>query len=102
VRLNNFQIETILNGVEKFCGKQTCVWLFGSRVDDSKSGGDIDLYIELDPDIEMLQAKLKLLGYFEIKLGEQKIDILMRYLDQPMTAMHEIAKSTGVVLKHKA
>jgi len=31
-----------------------------------------------------------------MKLGEQKIDILIKSRDMPSTAMHEIAKATGV------
>lgn len=34
----------------KYGGKQ--VWLFGSRVDPTAKGGDIDLYIELNNDIK--------------------------------------------------
>lgn len=39
------------------------------------------------------------MGYFERTLGERKNDILMRYPDEPLNAMQEIAKSTGVLLK---
>ena len=58
------------------CGK---IYLFGSRVDNSKKGGDIDLYIELDKNLDgktlldkKIEFKLKLYG----KIGEQKIDIV--------------------------
>ena len=96
MRLNSFQTKAILEGVFKFCGPKAKVWLFGSRVDDSKKGGDIDLYIEVDENISLLDVKLKLLGFLHMKLGEQKIDILIKSRDMPSTAMHEIAKATGV------
>ena len=55
------------------------IYLFGSRVDDSKRGGDIDLYIELDEKLDIktlldkkIEFKLKLYD----KIGEQKIDIV--------------------------
>lgn len=99
MRLNSFQMATILEGIKKFCGQEAQVWLFGSRVDDLKLGGDIDLYIEIDSSVDMLKAKLNLMSYFEIKLGEQKIDLLMRYKDQPMSPIHEIAKNSGVLLQ---
>jgi predicted nucleotidyltransferase len=51
------------------------IWLFGSRVDDAKKGGDIDIAI--------LSEKIKLLERIKIRrnivdvLGEQKIDIVV-------------------------
>lgn len=98
MRISPFQKEIILEGVEKFCGNDARVWLFGSRVNDLKRGGDIDLYIEVSPKISVFEAKLRLLSFFEIKFGEQKIDILIRVQDQKATAMHEIAKSSGIEL----
>lgn len=102
MRLNSLQIQTILDGVNNFCGKGSRIWLFGSRVDDAKKGGDIDLYIEIEPHVSMIRAKLNLMRFFESNLGEQKIDILMRYKDQTMTPMHGLARSTGQELKHKS
>ena len=51
------------------------VWLFGSRADDSKRGGDID--------IGVLSAKIDAMEEIEIKqkicdmIGEQKIDLVV-------------------------
>lgn len=101
MRITDIQATTILEGVHKYCGKNARVWLFGSRVDDAKRGGDIDLYIETEIKDTLLDAKLKLLGFFEKAFGEQKIDILLRSLFFPMTAMHEMAKSTGIELLPK-
>ncbi|MEA3316013.1 MAG: nucleotidyltransferase domain-containing protein [Campylobacterota bacterium] len=60
--------------------KNGSIYLFGSRVDDTKRGGDIDLYILLSNKLsykEILNKKTK----FKIKLyeliGEQKIDIVI-------------------------
>jgi hypothetical protein len=33
-------------------GGETRIFLFGSRTDDSKKGGDIDLYIQLNEESE--------------------------------------------------
>ncbi len=43
MRLTDFQIKTICESAEKNFGKDTHIWLFGSRVDDEAKGGDIDL-----------------------------------------------------------
>jgi predicted nucleotidyltransferase len=99
VRLSSTQLEVIKRGIIKICGQSAKLWLFGSRVDDTKKGGDIDLYVEVEPQISDFEAKIKLMGFFETHLGEQKIDILIRSYDRPMTAMQEIAKTTGIEIK---
>ncbi len=57
------------------------LYLFGSRVDDNKKGGDIDLYIISNEDnlsTEMLfNKKLKFLSKLQLALGEQKIDLII-------------------------
>jgi predicted nucleotidyltransferase len=52
------------------------IYLFGSRVDDSKKGGDIDLYLVLKEHTNILEKKLKFLSRIKRELGEQKIDIV--------------------------
>ena len=51
------------------------VWLFGSRVDDSKKGGDIDIGIlSLNVDImEEIEIRQRMYD----KIGEQKIDLVV-------------------------
>lgn len=54
------------------------VFLFGSRVDDKRRGGDIDLYVEttLSPE-EANHAKLQSIADIQRSLGEQKIDLVI-------------------------
>ena len=52
------------------------IYLFGSRLDDSKKGGDIDLYLKLINKDNLLDKKLKFLAKIKKDLGEQKIDIV--------------------------
>jgi uncharacterized protein len=99
VRLKEKEIFNIVLGVSRICGKTAKIWLFGSRADESKKGGDIDLYIEVDPQVSDFDAKLKLMSFFQSYLGERKIDLLIRPTNQPMNAMHELAKSNGIEIK---
>jgi hypothetical protein len=47
MRINNETIELIKELASKYFGVDSRVFIFGSRIDDSKKSGDIDLYIEL-------------------------------------------------------
>lgn len=82
---------------ESIFGRGTLVRLFGSRVDDSKRGGDIDLYIEPRKDSSQNSyLKAKLWANLQLSLGEQKIDIVLAN-KKPLDIDNE-AKTKGVVL----
>jgi predicted nucleotidyltransferase len=46
MRLTPRQIETIRGLVQATMGERSRIWLFGSRADDHRLGGDVDLYVE--------------------------------------------------------
>ena len=48
MRLTQEQVNIIKRAVTDTFGDTASVWLFGSRVDDYKRGGDIDLLIETE------------------------------------------------------
>ncbi|MGZ8547924.1 MAG: nucleotidyltransferase domain-containing protein [Sulfuricurvum sp.] len=52
------------------------IYLFGSRVDDNKKGGDIDLYLVLKEHTNLFDKKIKFLSRIKRELGEQKIDVI--------------------------
>jgi len=102
MRLTALQSSMIRQNISLFFGSQSHAWLFGSRVDDTKKGGDIDLYIESDlqsPEA-LVDAKLNFLVEMHRILGDQKIDLVLRRtqskLDLPI---YRIAKETGVRLQ---
>jgi predicted nucleotidyltransferase len=52
--------------------------LFGSRVDDTRRGGDIDLLIATElPPAQAARRRIDLLSDLWLELGERKIDILL-------------------------
>ncbi|WP_299734781.1 nucleotidyltransferase domain-containing protein [uncultured Endozoicomonas sp.] len=100
MRLTPFQIETIKQHVQRCFGKTAEVWLFGSRVDPNKRGGDIDLYVETDlhePDA-LVDAKLKALSAIKYEMGDQKIDLVIYRRGMPVEPIHFEALETGVRL----
>ncbi len=79
--------------------KKGDIYLFGSRVDDSKKGGDIDLYLDLEENFttkKIMELKSKFrLGLYEL-IGEQKIDIVISK-DKKRSIEKEILL-TGIML----
>lgn len=63
------------------------VYLFGSRVDDSKKGGDIDLlWVVPESDLQKcLEYKTQIKYLIQDKIGEQKIDITITTLQKMQT-----------------
>jgi predicted nucleotidyltransferase len=52
--------------------------LFGSRTDDQKRGGDIDLLIELaEPAQDSLALSVRLAARIQRQIGLRKIDVLV-------------------------
>lgn len=99
IRLSNYDLTAIKSLFIKHFLSGDKLWLFGSRADLSKKGGDIDLYVETyakDPE-QALKMKSDFLWDLEQKIGEQKIDIVLNMLRTPYPLpIYEIAKSTGV------
>jgi len=99
MRLTKHAITKICEAAKHHFGSQAKVWLFGSRVDDNKRGGDIDLYVEVDTPIsDRVLKTCRMEAEIQIALGEQKIDIVVFSPGQKQLQIHEIAKQTGVLL----
>lgn len=74
MRLKNHEQSAIVETIKSF-DTNARVYLFGSRVDDTKLGGDIDLLVfsECMTSDNKRAVRIKL---YEL-LGEQKIDIVL-------------------------
>jgi predicted nucleotidyltransferase len=76
MRLSTLEIKAIKETFDAIF-KHGDIYLFGSRVDDTKKGGDIDLYIDT-PDVKnRLEKKLEFLVSLKQKIGDQKIDVII-------------------------
>ncbi len=86
---------------EKYFGMGSTVRLFGSRVDDTKRGGDIDLYVEpINRDINLLNARADLWGDLQAEMGEQKIDIVLANDEKLLIDREAITKGI-ILMTHK-
>jgi len=76
LRLTESEVFVILNAFKEVFGVGS-VYLFGSRVDDTKRGGDIDLYLKLENRSNIYGKKIQFLSILHEKLGDQKIDAIV-------------------------
>ncbi len=97
MRLTPVQLQLIKQVIAEIAGNDAKVILFGSRVDDNKRGGDLDLLIELPYNCEnpawlaaRLSAKIS-----RIMMG-RKVDILISSSNLLELPIHRQAKLTGV------
>jgi predicted nucleotidyltransferase len=74
MRLQEHERRTILQAIRS-ADPDATVYLFGSRVDDSARGGDIDLLV-LSARIDVMK-KLDILGELHQRLGDQRIDLVV-------------------------
>jgi predicted nucleotidyltransferase len=74
MRLKKDEINVLKESLKRIA-KDAKLYLFGSRVDDTKKGGDIDILIVSD---KLSKQDLRVIRMdFHKKFGEQKIDILL-------------------------
>lgn len=85
-------------GVEMF-GEQVGVWLFGSRVDDSLRGGDIDILLDLP---ERVDNPVLLAARFSVKVSRlmagRKVDVVLFAPNLARLPIHDIAFREGIKL----
>lgn len=95
MRINIAQRQSILRETRQSFGEDARVWLFGSRADDARRGGDVDLYVETN---QSHQVTAELLCKIAI---EESLDLHVDLVVNDHTdskTIFEIAKSTGVQL----
>ena len=99
MRLTEYQVHQIKRLTAEVFGSGVDLRLFGSRLDDDKKGGDIDLLVtspNLVPD--KLGKSLRLTAKLQMVLGDQPIDVLVLDPTTPINPIYEQALSTGAPL----
>ena len=76
MRLTAQEISAIKNTFHEVFGNGD-IYLFGSRADDTRKGGDIDLYIEPVATEKICEKKIQFLVKLQEKIGIQKIDVVL-------------------------
>ena len=95
MRLQKQEIHTILHVSRNIYGEKVKVYLFGSRLDNTKRGGDIDLLIRTEEEKKGVLARIRMIAQLKYLLGDQKIDIIGDHEDS-IVAQEALRK--GVLL----
>jgi hypothetical protein len=99
MRLTSDQIQAIKLAAQTVLGDDAQVTLFGSRTDDSRRGGDIDLMFETP---HRLPNRVAAQGQIYVslirQLGDRKIDVLLKDADTQEAPVMRAARETGVRL----
>ena len=98
MRLTTVQLATIKATVHAIL-PDAAIKLFGSRIDDTQKGGDIDLYIMSELPIDRpAWAKAQIEARLMKDLNGRKVDILLDAPNLIHGTIHERAQSEGVPL----
>lgn len=95
MRLSKREIEAILQVAEDIYGTDVKVYLFGSRVDDSRRGGDIDLLVRTTSAKKGILERVRMAARIKSLIGDQKIDIIGDYEDNQVV---QEALKNGILL----
>jgi len=94
LRITEHEKKAIVEAV-KVADPDAQVWLFGSRADDSKKGGDIDIGI-LSEKIDVMK-EIGIRRAICDKIGEQRIDIAVSKDGQQAFFRHVVME--GILLQ---
>ena len=94
MRLSRKEIETILKVANEIYGKGVKVYLFGSRTDDNKRGGDIDLLLRTPQSNGGILKRIRMAARLKELLGDQKI-----IGDHETSVVAREALSKGILLQ---
>ena len=98
MRLTEQEKAAIVRCAKSVFGENCVVRLFGSRVDDRRRGGDIDLHVVADARTSTLRDEIAFKLALADAFGERRVDVLLRprtYVPRPID---RIAVGTGVEL----
>jgi uncharacterized protein len=102
LRLRPEERDAIVQAAREVFATGTAVYLFGSRVDDSKRGGDIDLLVQTAKPMtptELVEHRNRFVARLYRLLDEQRIDIVITAYAQPdPRPVVAEAKRTGILL----
>ena len=99
MRLDSHSVDTIKQRVGQLLGHDAQVRLFGSRLDDTQRGGDIDLHIRLEKALENATWQAALLSAgLQRRLDGRKVDVRIWWEGTPCLPLDRVALEQGQLL----
>lgn len=99
MRISLHDRDCIRQATYELAGPGARALLFGSRTDDRKRGGDIDLLIELpEPTEDSLTLSLRLAARIQRRIGLRKVDVLVADPSTAESPLLRQARSAAVAI----
>jgi predicted nucleotidyltransferase len=101
MRLSPQDADAIRSAARSCFGPTARVWLFGSRADDRRSGGDIDLLVDCDLNgwDSVLAAERRFLAELERTIGERRVHVVIDFVGrESRPPILSVARQTGLPL----
>lgn len=96
MRLTEDEQALIKRIIANVFGEDADIWLFGSRVDDSKRGGDVDLYVVPAQGDGLFEKRITCLGKLEAVLP-YPVDLVVNEPGRDLP-VYRIARAQGIRL----
>jgi len=99
MRLTDDQIDAVRRITCRVMGSQARVRVFGSRLDDTALGGDLDLMVELTEPVDnpaLVAARLS--GLVSRAMYGRKVDVLLSAPNLLRLPIHDVAFQQGQLL----
>jgi len=98
VRLDAQELTAIRSAARRAFGPGAVVRLFGSRVDDARKGGDIDLHVEVEAGLDEWRARADFESSVFARIEQQRIDLVFHRRGDPLRGIDVIAHRDGIPL----
>ena len=98
MRLTAHEQAAIKLSAKDVFGSDARVRVFGSRLNDARRGGDIDLYIEVEETLRSNEAAARFRLLLDRRVGERDNDIILGVPGYPASPVARKAVEEGVIL----